>query len=180
MISTVRLAPIRLEPEKKKVKELRLILDVFIEFAPLNTRKISVLVDTGAQVNLIRRGITFPQFLIPVKRPLKIAMASQAIMAGGEREVYCLLTLMGKEIDVGEDRTLEVPTIFYEADIGVDAILSYEWLAMYDFVVNPNRHALMKKIQQTGDLIVIPGKRVSRLEVASTTRVDTPNVVPTK
>ena len=73
-----------------------------------------------------------------------------------------------------------MPTIFYEADIGFDAILSYEWLAMYDFVVNPNRHALMKKIQQTGDLIVIPGKRVSRLEVASTTRVDTPNVVPTK
>ena len=72
----------RLEPEKKRVKELRLILDVFVEFAPMTTRKMSVLVDTGAEVNLIRRGITYPQFLVPVKRPLKIAMASQAIMAG--------------------------------------------------------------------------------------------------
>ena len=61
-------------------------MDMTIVYAPLETRKIRVLIDTGSEVNLIRRGITLPIYLEPVKRPLRIAMASQAIMPGGDKE----------------------------------------------------------------------------------------------
>ena len=88
-----------------------------------------------------------PEYLVTVKRHLKIAMASHAIMPGGDREVSCLLTLSGLEHDTKEARVVQIPTTFYEADIGVEAILSYEWLAMYDFIVNPRMHVLMKKSQ---------------------------------
>ena len=57
-----------------------------------------------------------------VKRPLRIAAANQATMHGGEHEVHCTITLTGMEVDTGEERTLLVPTSFYVADIGVDAI----------------------------------------------------------
>ena len=60
-------------------------------------------------------------------------------------------------MDTGEERTLLVPTSFYVADIGVDAILSYEWLAAYDFVVNPRRNALLKNIPETSDVVAIHG-----------------------
>ena len=137
MLPIVRLMPVRLNAEKKKVRDLRLTMDLQIEFARLVTRKIRVLIVTGAEINLIRRGIVSPECLTPVKRPLRIAAANQAPMIGGEKETRGIITLMGYELDTGEERVLEAPTEFYEAGISVDAILSYEWLATYDFVVNP-------------------------------------------
>ena len=99
-------------------------------------------------------------------------------MIGGEKEVHCVITLVRMEVDTGEERILEVPTEFYEAEIGVDAILSYEWLAMYDFMVNPKRNALVKKIPETGDVVPVSGNHIPRSEVAAATRVDTPLVLP--
>lgn len=155
-------------------------MDMTIVYAPMVTRKIRVLVDTGSEVNLIRRGITAPEFLESVKRPLRIAMASHAIMPGGDKEVGCIISITGVERDTKEERTLEIPTTFYEAEIGVEAILSYEWLAMYDFLVDPGMHALLKKIPYTGDIVWFPGNHIHRTEVASVTRVDTPTVMPNK
>jgi len=133
---------------------------------------------TGAEINLIRKGIVGSPYLAAVKRPLRIAAANQATMHGGEHEVHSTITLTGMGVDTGEERTLLVTTSFYVADIGVDAILSYEWLATYDFVVNPRRNALLKKIPDTSDVVAIHGKHVVKTEVASATRVDTPMVMP--
>ena len=115
MLSTVRLVPIRLEAEKKKVRDLRLTMDLKVEFAPNALRKIRVLIDTGAEINLIRRGIAYPEYLMPVGRPIRIATANQAPMIGGEKEVHCVITLVAMKVDTGEDRFLEVPREFYEA-----------------------------------------------------------------
>ena len=108
MLSTVRLAPLRLEPEKKKVKDLRLTMDLPVEFIPVMdcdpcvTRKLRILVDTGAEINLIRNGIVGSPYLSAVKRPLRIAAANQATMYGGEYEVHCMIALTGMEVDTGE------------------------------------------------------------------------------
>ena len=61
MLSTVRLVPIRLEAENKKVRDLRLTMDLKVEFATNALRKIRVLIDTGAEMNVIRRGIAYPE-----------------------------------------------------------------------------------------------------------------------
>ena len=101
MLSTVRLTPLRLEPEKKKVKDLRLTMDLSVEFLPnvecdpCQTRKLRVLVDTGAEINLIRKGIVGSPYMAAVKRPLRIAAANQATMHGGEHEVHCMIALTG-------------------------------------------------------------------------------------
>ena len=155
-------------------------MDLTILYAPNVSRRIRALIDTGSEVNLIRTGITSPEYRVPVKRPLRIAIASHAIMPGGDMEVSCILTLTGRDHDTKERRDVEIPTTFYEADIGVEAILSYEWLAMYDFMVNPGMHVLMKKIGGSGDILCFPGVHVHRAEVASTTRVDTPKIMPSK
>ena len=167
-------------PDRRRIRDLRLTLDVHITYSSDVKGKIRILIDTGSEVNLIRRGVTLPQFLLPVKRPLKIAMASHAIMPGGDRELHCTLTMHGIEHDTREPRILELPTTFYEADIGVEAILSYEWLAMYDFIVNPGMQMLMKKIPNTGDIVCITGNHLHRAEVAGITRIDTPSVIPSK
>ena len=68
--------------------------------------------------------------------------------------------MTGMEIDTGEERVLEVPIEFYEADIGVDAIIGYEWLAAYDFIVNAKRNAMMRRFPDSGDVVSIQGNHV--------------------
>ena len=105
-LSVLRIDPIRLEGEGKRVKDVRLTLDIILTFAPGITRKIGALIDTGAEVNLLRRGIAFPEYLTPVKHPLRLATASQDPLPGGDREVRCMATMKGREIDSGEERTI--------------------------------------------------------------------------
>ena len=172
--------PWELEPDRRRVRDLRLTIDVTFHFSTSETRRVRVLIDTGSEVNLIRRGIIPPHLLTPVKRPLRIATASHELMPGGDKEVACKIVLTGIEHDTRAPRAVKVPTTLYEADIGVEAILSYEWLTTYNFLVNPGLHALMKKIPGTGDIITFPGNHVHRAEVASTRRVETPETTKTQ
>jgi hypothetical protein len=177
-LSILRIDPIRLEGEEKRVKDVRLTLDIVLTFAPGVTRKVRALVDTGAEVNLLRRGIASPEYLTPVKRPLKLATASREPLPGGDREVRCMATMMGREIDSGEERTIEVPVDFYEAAIGVDAIIGYEWLAAYEFWVNAGRNSITRQFPDTGNNVSISGNREKRREIAMATRIETPIVLP--
>ena len=74
-----------LEPDRRKFTSLRLTLDVTLEFSADYSRRVRVLIDTGSEINLIRRGIIAPEFVHPVKHPLKIATASHDYMAGGTK-----------------------------------------------------------------------------------------------
>ena len=42
-----------------------------------------VLVDTGAQVSLVRRGLFKEEFLQPSRRPVRLKVANGEIMGGG-------------------------------------------------------------------------------------------------
>ena len=52
--------PWELEPDRRRVRDLRLTIDVTIHFSTSETRRVRVLIDTGSEVNLIRRGIIPP------------------------------------------------------------------------------------------------------------------------
>ena len=180
-LATLRLSPKRLEPTTKvHPKQLRLTIDAQAAFNTGDQRKIRILIDTGAEVNLLKRGIAYPECIQPARNPIQIAAANKMALVGGDKEVSCILTFLGTEIDEGGERILEVPTTFYEADIGIDAILSYEWLATYDFLVNPRRHGIGHKVYETGEFVWVPGNKRSA-EVASASaspsRVETPTVV---
>ena len=180
MVSAVSRTSIRLEPEWDRVRDLRCNLNVMMRLSSGPLRKITVLIDTGSEVNLIRPGIVEPEHLQVRNRPVTIATASRGILQGGDKEVICLLEIMGVERDTKLEKTLEIPTRFIEAGISVDAILSYEWLSTFDFMVNPGMHGLIKRVPDTGDILFFPAIRMLRREVANVVRVDTPTLQPAR
>ena len=62
-------------------------------------QELTVLVDTGAEVNLIRKGILAEGELQPVAKPLRFTTASSDRLEGGKRKVQGTLRLQGKDPD---------------------------------------------------------------------------------
>jgi hypothetical protein len=54
-----------------------------------------------------------------------------------------------------------VPIKFYEAEIGLDAIFSYQWLAENNLIVNPRRHVLL--FHDREGAVWIPGQVGERM-----------------
>ena len=106
-------------------------------------QEITVLVDTGAEVNLIRRGLLPEGELQPVVKPLKFTTASSDRLEGGKRKAEGTLRLQGIDPDTKRQQGLICPVTFYEAATSVDAIFSYGWMAECNFMVNPQRHGLV-------------------------------------
>ena len=124
---------------------------------------VKVLIDTGADVNLVRVGLLPPENLRDMTRPLTLTAANAGRMAGGDKCTQGLLHLRGVEVDTGRDQGLKCPIHLVEADITVDAILSYGWLAQHNFLVNPRRHGICH--QDTQGMIWIDGIQKVRAAV---------------
>ena len=103
---------------------------------------VQALIDTGAEVNLVRKGLVFANYFQPSLRPKRFVTADQAVMEGGAREVPCEFLLHGADMDTGLTTQVVCHTRFYDANIGVDAILSYEWLRQADIEIRCRRHGL--------------------------------------
>ena len=89
---------------------------------------LNILIDTGAQANLIRTGVT-TNILVHSAKPLILFTANGARMAGGVKEVTLDLLFGARAYTTGAKLAdMVVPARFHEADIQVDAILSYPWL----------------------------------------------------
>ena len=69
-----------------------------------------------------------------------------------------------------------MPTPFYEPDIGPEAIVSYEWLTIFGFVLNPGLHGMMRKIKSSGALLHFPGNQLRTGEVAAVARLDNASI----
>ena len=156
---------------------MRLILEVDLKFGSEEVKNVRFLVDTGAEINLIRRGIAPAHLISRAEKPLRIATANQGIMSGGDTMVNCIVVLQGKEIDTKMTSSYEVPVVLYEADLGVEGILSYEWLATFDFVIRPHRNCMQKIDELTNSWIAFPGVRKTAVEV-NACRIDTPELMP--
>ena len=85
------------------------------------------LVDTGAEVCLVRRGVISPhEFRTPI-RPIVLKTASDQVMGGGQREALVVFEMMAQNEETGRKSLIRIPTWCYEADIKEDIILSYSW-----------------------------------------------------
>ena len=144
------------EPEgsqKERQVRLRLRATICLDHDP--DKEILVFIDTGSEVNLVRRGILPADRLKPAQRPVKLWAANSGTLSGGSTEATVRLRLRGSETDKKKRVALTTPTLVYEADIEDDMILSYEWLGERGFDVSPRRHGLLGVMD--GCRIWIPG-----------------------
>jgi len=114
---------------------------VVAERAP---QTVSVLVDTGAQLSLVRRGLFPADLFQPAKCPTRLVTADRQPLMGGDRAIELELCFDGKCSDSSERPLIRVLTTLVEADISDDVIVSYSWLGSTEFDVSPRRHCIFR------------------------------------
>ena len=123
---------------------LQLLMRIHCRLPNGRTRKLRVLVDTGAQVNLIREGLVPYVCTQLAIKPVRLMAANQLPLPGGGRCTTVDLSFV-QVIDRNIlPEKFVCPAEFYEAQIDVDAILSYPWLREHKIGVYPHLCALTK------------------------------------
>ena len=99
-------------------------------------------IDTGAQVNLVKKGLISEGLMQLAAERLCLRTANGQGLDGGEKSLEVQLGfqpyLQGEPVS-----TLDwLPATFFEADIHVDAIISHPWLKQHRLGVFPHLGAL--------------------------------------
>ena len=98
-----------------------------------------VLVDTGAQVSLVKAGLLPPECLTDSRKPVRLKVANGQYMVGGTREAAIGLQFVNhRELsrpDLGKEILLQGR--FYEAQMDWDMILGYDFMMETDSGVLP-------------------------------------------
>ena len=104
---------------------------------------VTVLIDTGAQVNLIQKDL-IPKHLWDHRvKQVSFRTANKQIMKGGDKAVKAELQLRGRPAGTKGYCQVTLPVLLYGADIEADIILSYPWLRENGMVVAPGQHAMV-------------------------------------
>ena len=97
-------------------------------------RVFNVLVDTGAQVSLVKAGLLPPECLTTSRRPVRLKVANGQYMEGGTREAGIALQFMNhcelSPPDLGKEILLKER--FYEAQMDWDMIIGYGFMMEKD------------------------------------------------
>ena len=67
------------------------------------TRVLSILVDTGAQVNLVKQGSFGEEAFVPAKRPVDLVSVSGDKVEGGQKAVPLSVAFLAKDWSGGEE-----------------------------------------------------------------------------
>ena len=105
--------------------------------------KVQALIDTGAQANLINEDLIPQGSLTWARDQLHLVAANGLKIPGGKYEVHTK-THLQKLTQEGTFKGLqEFEASFHVAQLSLDAIFSYPWLARNGLVVGPQRNSLM-------------------------------------
>jgi hypothetical protein len=126
---------------RKVGKERQLLLKTDAELRNGEVQTMDILVDTGAEANLIRKGLVSNHLTYVARNPLKFATANGQSLGGGDT---CVKVKIRLQSDHSQDEWSDYEVEFYEASIRVDAILSYPWLAEMHLGVFPHHKALVQ------------------------------------
>jgi hypothetical protein len=117
----------------------------------------TALVDTGAEVSLIKKGILPDECFTEAKVKLKLIAANNQKMRGGSHEVGLDMQFSARQVRTREKHTLVTPSDLYLAEeIEEDIILSYGWLAERSLEVVPRQHGMYTTLGE--ERIWIPGE----------------------
>ena len=117
--------------------------------------QLMALIDTGAQVYLVRQSLLEAKDLIKMEVPMSLVTANQQPLAGGAYGAQMELLFRAHCEDTKQAVKVQTPTLVYAADIAEDVILSYTWLGERSFLVNPKRHGLLGQVGNSR--VWIPG-----------------------
>ena len=138
--------------------ERRLLIQGTGELSNGDTVSLLILVDTGAEVNVINMSKVEGDVWTPLTKPWRLLAANQQQLGGGDKELTNVLQLMGHQVDTGQECSLKIPTNFVAAELsGIDAMVSYSWLAEHNFLVNGKRHGICYQGPNSDDMIWIAG-----------------------
>ena len=100
---------------------------------------LDVLIDTGAQVSLVKAGLLPPECLTDSRKPVRLKVANGQYMVGGTREAAIGLQFVShRELsrpDLGKEILLQGR--FYEAEMDWDMIVGYDFMMETDSAVLP-------------------------------------------
>ena len=137
------------------VSQTRLLIRAKIRLVDGINKWVTALIDTGAKVNLIQRVLVDQKYFKPSLKKGLFVTANKGVMRGGQEDVPCELIIGGQDVNTGERVNISCPMEIYDADIMVDMLISYEWLARMDVEVHGRRHGLI--INRPGGPIWLPG-----------------------
>ena len=112
----------------KNETDLQLALILPIRTSSGYAKTLRTLIDTGAEVNLIKQGVLDSYFFRLADDPVSLVTANGQYMSGGTRTVDLEISFTPSENGNILDKKMKVSAICYEADISVDLILSFPWL----------------------------------------------------
>ena len=136
-------------------KEIHLRIAVILRKHGMVERTAIMLIDTGAEVCLIKEGLLPPEVFVDSPRPMRLLAANNQCLSGGTREVVVSVCLKGVIRESNQPMELEVPTRLYEAGIGEDILLSYTWLVSRNMDVLSMQHGLCA--HHSSQNIFVPG-----------------------
>jgi hypothetical protein len=122
-------------------RESKMLMDVYARLPSGRGQMLRILVDTGAEVNLVREGLLPHSEFSRAESRLHFTMANGQPMRGGTHSVQTQLIFSRHvgHIGVGE---FGISAELFEADIHVDAILGHPWLYRGKIAIHPHLHAL--------------------------------------
>ena len=108
----------------------------------LGVRDAVLLIDTGAEVCLIKQGLLPSELFSESQRPMRLLAANNQRLPGGTREIVVSICLRGMDSETNCEMEMEIPTRLYEAGISEDILLSYAWLVTRNLDVLSAKHGL--------------------------------------
>ena len=126
----LRVSPVRSKGPSKPRGKISMVLLIPLKFSNGQCRECQFLVDTGSEMNLIRRDVVPENCWENVAKKINFYTASGMPLKGGGR--LCSGQFIFRSFEVGEeDKKIGFQNLdasFYEAEISVDGIISFEWL----------------------------------------------------
>ena len=123
-------------------------------------RKLTALIDTGAEVSLIRQDLVSPDRFTLSKTPINLIAANGMALGGGDREVMITLQFRAENPTSRQDEVVEMQGVrLYGASIEYELLLAYDWLASSGLLLYATANASLKLGRP---LLWIKGKNAER------------------
>ena len=124
--------------------QLELLLNMEVIFEDNTRKQIRVLVDTGAQANLLKRGVAPRHLVRRAQTPVRLVAANGQEVRAGDQEVVAHLVFHRRNAHGENEGNEKFESRFYVADTEVDGILSYPWLNSQQIGMFPHLDTLAK------------------------------------